>query len=255
VNDRPLPESVSVHDEEGRPVIEVTVAAPVATVWEHLRDPALISRWHGWDYDELDEEIDLIYGSGAREADEPYVLETKGGSAPGSFEQGDRFELVASGDSTVVRITRGPRGTDPDWDAMYDDITQGWVSFLAQLRFVVEAHDDAPRRTVFLHAAGGPSARELLDLAGRDAGEAWSARPSSELELDGRTFFRTGAQTGATVDAYGPGLVVAADKAGPDGAWDSMVIVSTFGLDDATFDEVETAWRRWWVDTHPEPAS
>lgn len=254
MTDLPEPDSVRVHDEDGRPVVEVVVAAPVATVWEHLRDPALIARWHGWDYDELDEEIDLIYGSGAREATEPYVLETRGGAAPGSFEHGDRFSLHESGAATVVRITRGPRGTDPDWDAMYDDITQGWVSFLAQLRFVVEAHGDVARRTVFLHAAGGPSARELLGLDGTRAG-AWSATPAEGLDLAGTVFFRTGAQAGATVDAYGPGLVVAADRPGPDGAYDSMVIVSTFGLADDAFDEVETAWRRWWVDTHPEPAS
>lgn len=254
MSDRPAPESVSVRDEDGRPVVEVVVAAPVATVWEHLRDPALLSRWHGWDYDELDEEIDLIYFSDAREGADPYVLETKGGAAPGSFEQGDRFDLRASGDSTVVRITRGPRGTDPEWDAMYDDITQGWISFLAQLRFVVEAHGDVPRRTVFLHASGGPSARELLGLRGTRGG-TWSASPADGLDLAGTVFFRTDAQAGATVDAYGPGLVVAADTHGPDGTYDSMVIVSTFGLDDDAFGAVETAWRRWWVDTHPEPAS
>lgn len=31
---------------------------------------------------------------------------------------------------------------------MYDDITQGWVSFLARLRFAVERAPDAVRRTL-----------------------------------------------------------------------------------------------------------
>jgi len=38
----PEPESVRVTGADERPVIEVTVAAPVATVWAHLRDPELI---------------------------------------------------------------------------------------------------------------------------------------------------------------------------------------------------------------------
>ena len=43
--------------------IEVTIGAPMATVWQSLRDPELIKRWHGWHADELDEEISLIFGN------------------------------------------------------------------------------------------------------------------------------------------------------------------------------------------------
>ncbi|WP_240963057.1 hypothetical protein [Antrihabitans stalactiti] len=31
---------------------------------------------------------------------------------------------------TVVRITRAPKGTKPEWDDFYDDITEGWIKFL-----------------------------------------------------------------------------------------------------------------------------
>ena len=37
--------------------IEVTLPRPIAEVWPAFRDPALIRRWHGWDDDDLDAEI------------------------------------------------------------------------------------------------------------------------------------------------------------------------------------------------------
>ena len=240
MNDVPQTEPVRVLQDGDDVSIEVTVAAPVATVWEHLRDPALIARWHGWDDPGLDEEIALIYGHGAREGDRPYVLETKGGAAPGSFEHGDRFDLREDDAGTVVRITRGPKGIDPDWDAMYDDITQGWVSFLAQLRFAVERQRGHGRRTVFL--ASGPSAAGARELLGLDGLAVGDPAVIAEPPVSGTTWFRTEHQTGVTAEAYGPGLVVAADSPSA-----SMVIVSTFGLDDAAFAEVERTWRTWWA--------
>jgi len=183
------------------------------------------------------------------------VLETKGGAEPGSFEHGDRFDLREQDGATVVRITRGPRATDPDWDAMYDDITQGWVSFLAQLRFAVEQQRGRARRTVFVASGpAGAGARDLLGLTGREVGHAVSV---IEPAVTGTTWFRTQHQTGTTVDAYGPGLVVAYDKPAsePGRAVDqSMVIVSTFGLDDDAFAEVERTWQRWWERHHDSPA-
>lgn len=239
MSDVPDTESVRLHEEGDHVTIEVTVAAPVATVWEHLRDPALIARWHGWDYPGLDEEIGLIYGHGAREGQQPYVLETKGGAAPGSFEHGDRFDLREEGGGTVVRITRGPKGADPEWDAMYDDITEGWTSFLAQLRFAVERQHGRDRRTVFL--AGGPAPQAVRDLL------------ATAPQAGGTQWFRTDHQTGLVVDAYGPGLVVAMDKPAASGVEASMVIVSTFGLDAPAFAEIERSWTRWWAEHRPEP--
>ena len=56
---------------EDRPQIVVTVAAPVEAVWDALRDKEKIRHWHGWEYEGpeggLDEEIDLIYFTGAIE--------------------------------------------------------------------------------------------------------------------------------------------------------------------------------------------
>ena len=47
--------------EDTTPQIEVTIAAPVDAVWDALRDKEKIRHWHGWDFEGLAEEIDLIY--------------------------------------------------------------------------------------------------------------------------------------------------------------------------------------------------
>ncbi len=256
------PESVRLTGTDERPVIEVTVAAPVAIVWAHLRDPELIRRWHGWEDPGLDAEIQFIYVEHSEADDEARVIRGRGGPAPGSYELGDRFDLETSGpETTVVRITRGPRGTDPDWDAMYDDVTQGWTTFLAQLRFAVERHPGVDRRTVFRGRFGEPGPR-ALDLLGADALPTAAESPyrlevAGLQPIAGRLWFRTQDQIGLVVDDYGPGLVIIADKPGddPQSTVVSMIIVSTFGLTDDEHASVEAQWSAWWSNHHPESES
>ena len=47
--------------------VEVTIAAPTGTVWRALRERDDLRRWHGWEDPTLDEEIEVIYFSEARE--------------------------------------------------------------------------------------------------------------------------------------------------------------------------------------------
>ncbi len=106
----------SAEEAVGKPVvIEVTVSAPIQIVWTHLREPDLIRLWHGWLAEELDSEIDYIFGQHARETGTPYVLEIDRGSGDGTFaEGGDRFELHESDGGTTpptartTRISPGP---------------------------------------------------------------------------------------------------------------------------------------------------
>lgn len=145
-----------------RPVIEVTIAAPVGAVWASLRDPALIRRWHGWHYEGLDDEVALIFGTEGAD-DDAHVLQANAG---------DRFEVEAVEGGSRVRITRAAFVPGDEWSAYYDDITDGWVSFLNQLRFMHEQHPDAERRTVFLMGRGRPGAIErLLDSVPTAVGE------------------------------------------------------------------------------------
>ncbi len=239
-------------------VIEITVAAPVETVWKYLREPDLIRNWHGWLTEGLDSEVDFIYRQHARETDTPYVLEVDRGSEDGSegswVEGGDRFTLHESDAGTTVRITRGARGSGEMWDAWYDDITEGWTSFVEQLRFALEKHPGSERRTVFLNADGSglPSVRETLGLSAVGVGEPFAADFGEGLDLSGQGWFVAQHQVGVTADSLGPGLVIAADK--PDrngGLKGSMLIVTTYGQEGHAFARTVGQWEEWWQARYP----
>jgi uncharacterized protein YndB with AHSA1/START domain len=124
-------------------IVEVVIAAPIETVWNALRDPVEIKRWFGWDYDGLDEEIRYIFVEHSTADDEAHVLD--GGP-------GGRIALEAQGDRTVVRVTRAaPAGT---WDGVYDEVNEGWLTFIQQLRFYLERHPGQERRTLHVSASG-----------------------------------------------------------------------------------------------------
>jgi uncharacterized protein YndB with AHSA1/START domain len=221
------------------PTIEVTIGAPVATVWQSLRDPELIKRWHGWHFDTLDEEISLIFGNPQSVDEVNHVLVAHGG---------DRFELTEVPGGTSVRIIRPPYVPDEEWSAYYDDITEGWTSFLQQLKFMHEAHPGEERRTIFVMARG--SADGLPTLL---------SRPPVEL---GEPWFSSAHQQGVVLPSLGPGLLITAAKkpvADEDGpmAADAMAIITTYGLDDGAFDKQREAWTRWWRSVYPdaEPAA
>lgn len=124
-------------------IVEVVIAAPVETVWRALRDPAEIKRWFGWAYDELDEEIRYIFVEHSTADDQAHVLD--GGP-------GGTIALEAQGDRTVVRVTRAaPAGS---WDGVYDEVNEGWLTFIQQLRFYLERHPGEDRRTLHVPASG-----------------------------------------------------------------------------------------------------
>jgi uncharacterized protein YndB with AHSA1/START domain len=215
------------------PRIEVTIAAPVDTVWAALRDKNTIRHWHGWDCDELDAEIDLIY---FHHMTEDAAARTLG------VQEGDSIRLEPDGDATHVTLTRAPKGVSPEWDAYYDEITEGWITFMHQLRFAVERQPGVPRRTVFLsgHNKDGHSLAADLGL------------PSTSLageDVRTEVWFRSAHQLGVTVDAWGGGLLVvssiAPTDAKPDGGL--MAILSTYGLSDDQFTDLTNRWRTWWT--------
>jgi hypothetical protein len=204
--------------------VETTIAAPFAAVWNALRDPDEIRRWHGWEYEAgggLDAEIDVIYHQGVT-ADEAAGTLTLG--------DGSRFELEDRGRETLVRITMPEPGRS--WDEYYDDIREGWASFIHQLRFALEQHPGEERCTLHLDGPGE------LGLDAGAAGTPYAGTTAWGEPLAGRVLFRTAHQVGLTVDAYGPGLAIVHAK--PDGR--GMAIVTAYGLDDAAFGALERRW-------------
>ena len=196
------------------PVVVVTVAAPVDVVWKALRDKDVLRQWHGWHFDGLDDEIDHIYFGDVAEDEARRTL---------TLGAGDRIELVPDGDRTVVRLTRPPVDDDSEWAAYYDDITEGWTTFLQQLRFAVERHPGEARRTLF-YASGGPA-------------------PAPSALVTGPSWFRAANQSGTRVPAWGDGLLVTAYNPGKDAA---MAVLTTYGLDDDALARLDEQVRAWW---------
>ena len=144
-------------------IVEVTIAAPAPRVWEALRDPEQIRNWHGWQYDGFEDEINFIYLREDIDASaDDLVLDTGDG----------RFALVPDGERTVGRITRpAPAGAD-SWDGVYDDVNEGWLTFVQQLRYYVERRPGGRRRTLFVEKELPVPAGEVWYRSARQTGVA-----------------------------------------------------------------------------------
>ena len=65
---------------------------------------------------------------------------------------GRTIALEAQGDRTVVRVTRAaPAGS---WEGVYDEVNEGWLTFIQQLRFYLERNSGRERRTLHVPASG-----------------------------------------------------------------------------------------------------
>jgi len=238
--------------DRGKPALEVYIAADPETVWRALRDPDLVRRWLGWHYDGLDDEVRLIFVDHVRADDMQHTLVLRGG---------DTFTLAPAPEGVVVRVTRAPRGTDPDWDAYYDDITEGWTAFLQQLRFAVERHGLAERQTVALtgtlqdHASPLHAALGLTDAVRRPVGTRYQAILPTGDQISGAVIAHPGHQHVLGVDQLGDGLLVLAERpasdAQPNGA--AMVLLTAYGLPDHQLADLSRRWNSWW-DTVSRPA-
>jgi hypothetical protein len=231
--------------DEARPQIEVTISAPVDEVWDALRSRDKIRHWMGWEYDGLDSEIDLIFFTDTVEDASARTLTLHGG---------DELGLEPDGAGTRVTLTRAAHGDNPDWDAYYDDITEGWVTFLQQLRFAVERHPGAARRTL-AYVGGNDNSLHLLDvldLADLAAGDSFHQDLLGQ-DVTGEAWFRSDLQLGITVDTWGDGLLVLSSAEPsprkPNGA--AMAILTTYGLDDSQLADLDARWRSWWAEHFP----
>lgn len=222
-------------------IVEVTVAAPPDAVWRALRDPAEIRRWHGWEYDDgggLDVEIEEIFFSAATASDADLQLDTGGGV----------FELEPRGERTVVRVTRSAPTGEAGWDGIYDQVNEGWLMFTQQLRFALERHPGADRRTVHLHGRGPSPLDGLAGVA--IPGERYEAATPWGERLAGEVWHRAQRQAGLTVDGYGDGLLILAASPGDEAA--GRAILTTYGLGDAALDDLRERWGAWWRECYDD---
>jgi hypothetical protein len=112
-------------------------------------------------------------------------------------------------------------------------MAEGWRSFFAQLRFLLETHPRGRRRTLYL--TGDATGAELAALT---AGRLWH---------DGR--YQRG-----LVDPNGHLVVLAAQRPLVDSeAGRVSVTVTTYGLDDAAFSAIRDGWVARWATVAQDP--
>ncbi|MCU1431742.1 MAG: hypothetical protein JWP95_847 [Actinotalea sp.] len=233
-----------------RVLVETELDAPVDVVWGALREPDLVRRWFGWDAEGLVAEIEQIFLDEPTADDEARTL---------TWPHGDRFALAPRESRTLLRLTRRDHEGTDSFDGVHDPIDEGWITFVQQLRFWVERHRGAERRT--LSAVGvdlGPEEDPLLTRLGlRSLGEDPVGAPyrverSDGSGFGGEVFFQTDLQVGLSVEDEGDGLLVIArtPPASAPPAGQVMFILNLYGdaADPARFAEAEERWSGWWGD-------
>ncbi|HKU31348.1 MAG TPA: SRPBCC domain-containing protein [Arthrobacter sp.] len=232
--------------------LSVVINADAQQVWTMLREPSLVAQWHGWETDELGDEINQIYFSNDVVEGPDHTSLTVNG--------GDVFELTPVSGGTEVRVTRAALDHDSEWAAWDEDITQGWLTFLHQLRFTLEHHPHGHRRTHFVSLPGSPggSGIQKLGLSELPApGEEYSLTLATGETISGKVWCRSNHQVGLTVHSYaehGDGLLIVADQPvipekRPDGG--TMVIATTYDLGAADLESIRSHWDSWKAENHP----
>lgn len=231
--------------------LSVVINADAPQVWTMLREPAKVAQWHGWEADELANEIDGIYfSSNVVEAPDHTSLTTNGG---------DVFDLKPVSAGTLVSVTRAALDHNSEWAAWDEDITQGWLTFLQQLRFALEHHPHGKRHTLFFEFPGtSDSEIEKLGLSDVPApGEPYGLTLATGEEITGKVWFRSNHQVGLTVHSYaehGDGLLIVADQPVIEGVrpqGGAMVIASTFDLGAHKLESIHLLWERWRAENYP----
>jgi hypothetical protein len=106
------------------------------------------------------------------------------------------------------------------------------MTFTQQLRFALERHPGEERRTVRLTGESVPEI-DLAGIASVPPGERYETSIPQGENIAGEVWFRSKHQTGLTVERYGDGLLVVTE---------AEALISTYGLDDATFDRIRRRW-------------
>ena len=127
-----------------RVIVEILVAAPIDTVWKAVLDPVEAQRWFGWDYPNLAADLVEMWKDSRSDVAKREIW---------SDNMPDRFTFEDLGTHTVVRIVRSAPAGDNSWTGIYDDMIEGWITFMQQLKFALERHprrqpaDALPQRT------------------------------------------------------------------------------------------------------------
>lgn len=245
---------------ELREVVAVDIPVPLATVWPYLREPQLVHRWFSWDHEGLDAEIKKVLA-------DPVEAHDVIGDATVRTLTWPHHDVMVTARSTVsmpghtrLSVTRRSHQGEAIYDGVRDEVDEGWIAYIHQLAFAVTVHPGEERRTlsVFGLDAGGAGDRLLhhAGIAGIRSvpvgGHVQARRPDGTL-LGGTIDYMTPMQFGLRLHGisaiYFVIMETPAAAAPPHGT--VSAILSTYGLDDATFAEVRDRWDQWWAASLP----
>jgi hypothetical protein len=205
--------------------VEVVVDAPREDVWRALTEPARVARWFGWDYDGLASEIEYIFVDHARRQP-PALIELE------DDEDNQTIELVEEGPRTRVICFRPGALDGADWDELYEDVREGWITFLNQLRHSVERHPDEDRGTIRLTGEAAPA--EVVEALGRELrSTVWhEGRFQHAVTTAGDRDLLVGVQPKLPIESREPGAIA--------------VTITSYGLNDESFAALRQRWQSWW---------
>jgi uncharacterized protein YndB with AHSA1/START domain len=206
--------------------VEVVVDAPREDVWRALTEPERIARWFGWGYDGLEGEIRYIFIDHARQ-EPPTLLDLDDG------QEHQTIELSEDGPRTRVVIVRPGQLGGADWDELYEDVREGWISFLNQLRHSLERHPDEDRRTI--HLTGDAVPADVVEALGQAvSGPVWHrGRFQHAVAAGGEGDLLAGIHAKLPVDSREPAEVA--------------LTITSYGLDDQSFTALRERWESWWA--------
>lgn len=191
-----------VQSKNNTPQLSIIINAPIDAVWDALRNKEKLLQWHGWDTPRLEEEIENIYFTDIKEDS------ADNGKRTLVVNGGDTFVVEAEEDMTKLTLVRADLSGDPEWDTYYDNITEGWVSFVEQLRFMLEHSPKGSRKTFFSNLSlKRNDVLERLNLADEKVGTHFEGQFQGG-DIVGSVWFSTPNQLGLVVDMWGPGLLI-----------------------------------------------
>ncbi|HEX2840063.1 SRPBCC domain-containing protein [Hyphomicrobium sp.] len=225
---------------EERVLVEVTISAPIDTVWQALREPHLVAQWFGWGGPNAEAEIDAIFIQSAASDRDRSTIHFIGTN--------DRFELHSTDGGTIVRVVRSDI-RDDDWSDIYEEMTEGWISFTHQLKHMMENYAGAVRQ--ILHLSGdlkSPAKDGFLGLLASRLSHLGviddTAIPerSSSPSLHWSTY-QMGIRIQTPVDQL---IVGVARPAASDAPAGGSLSVSIYGTETAETEREFQLWRDWW---------
>jgi hypothetical protein len=223
-----------------RILVEVAISAPAQAVWHALRDRRQIAQWFGWGAAGADAEIEAIFFESAEVDESRGTIHFNGTD--------DRFEIFARDNGTVVRAVRRDSSGDERSD-VYEEMTEGWILFVNQLRLAVEDHPNEQRRVFRL--VGTNASESDISLISRLAQEAEDGTmilttPNGEQVLP--AYYRSNFQLGVRARFLGDGLIVIAQRPADDAKrGGGALTVTTYGLGEEEFNDVRAIWTKWWA--------